>query len=74
MDIKIELGYDKTKPKSIEAYAQKLIGRSFRQVMEDDSNAIREDGTTYGKSDVAETKRNKGNVGQIIEECFFHYS
>ena len=74
MDIEIELGYDKTKPKSIEAYAQKLIGRSFRQVMEDDSNAIREDGTTYGKSDVAETKRNKGNVGQIIEECFFHYS
>lgn len=74
MDIEIELGYDKTKPKSIEAYAQKLIGRSFRQVMEDDSNAIREDGTTYGKSDVAEAKRNKGNVGQIIEECFFHYS
>ncbi len=74
MDIEIELGYDKTKPKSIEAYAQKLVGRSFRQVMEDDSNAIREDGTTYGKSDVAETKRNKGNVGQIIEECFFHYS
>ncbi|WP_034462095.1 Sau3AI family type II restriction endonuclease [Butyrivibrio sp. AE3003] len=74
MGIEIELGYDKTKPKSIEAYAQKLIGRSFRQVMEDDSNAIREDGTTYGKSDVAETKRNKGNVGQIIEECFFHYS
>lgn len=74
MDIEIELGYDKAKPKSIEAYAQKLIGRSFRQVMEDDSNAIREDGTTYGKSDVAETKRNKGNVGQIIEECFFHYS
>lgn len=74
MDIEIELGYDKANPKSIEAYAQKLIGRSFRQVMEDDSNAIREDGTTYGKSDVAETKRNKGNVGQIIEECFFHYS
>lgn len=74
MDVNIELGYDRTNPKSIEAYAQKLIGRSFRQVMEDDSNAIREDGTTYGKSDVAETKRNKGNVGQIIEECFFHYS
>jgi len=74
MDVNIELGYDRTNPKSIEAYAQKLIGRSFRQVMEDDSNAIREDEAAYGKSDVAETKRNKGNVGQIIEECFFHYS
>ena len=74
MDVNIELGYDRTNPKSIEAYAQKLIGRSFRQVMDDDSNALREYGTTYGKSDVAEVKRNKGNVGQIIEECFFHYS
>ncbi|WP_026667889.1 Sau3AI family type II restriction endonuclease [Butyrivibrio sp. AE2005] len=74
MDVNIELGYDRTNPKSIEAYAQKLIGSSFRQVMEDDSNAIREDEAAYGKSDVAETKRNKGNVGQIIEECFFHYS
>ena len=74
MDVNIELGYDRTNPKSIEAYAQKLIGRSFRQVMDDDSNALREDDTTYGKSDVAEVKRNKGNVGQIIEECFFHYS
>ena len=74
MDVNIELGYDRTNPKSIEAYAQKLIGRSFRQVMDDDSSALREDDTTYGKSDVAEVKRNKGNVGQIIEECFFHYS
>ena len=74
MDVNIELGYDRTNPKSIEAYAQKLIGKSFRQVMDDDSNSLREDGTTYGKSDVAEVKRNKGNVGQIIEECFFHYS
>ncbi len=70
----VELGYDRTNPKSIEAYAQRLIGKSFRQVMDDDSNAIREDGATYGKSEVTEVKRNKGNVGQIIEECFFHYS
>ena len=27
----------------------------------------------YGSSEVAETKRNKGNLGQIIEEKFFHY-
>lgn len=74
MDASIELHYDKSNPSSIEAYAQKLIGRSFREIMDEDAYAIREDGATYGESAVAEAKRNKGNVGQIIEECFFHYS
>ena len=32
---------------------------------------VREDGVTYGSSEVPETKRNKGNLGQIIEEKFF---
>lgn len=74
MDIQVEFGYDRSSPSSIETYAQKLIGKSFRQVMAEDENAIREEGSTYGKADVAEVKRNKGNLGQIIEECFFHYS
>ncbi|WP_029319278.1 Sau3AI family type II restriction endonuclease [Butyrivibrio sp. AE3004] len=74
MDIRIEFEYDRTNPKSIEAYAQKLIGKSFRQIMDDDKNVLREEGPTYGESDVTEVKRNKGNLGQIIEECFFHYS
>lgn len=74
MDFNIEYDYDRTNPKSIEAYAQKLIGKSFRQIMDDDENDLREDGTTYGEADVSEVKRNKGNLGQIIEECFFHYS
>lgn len=74
MDIQAEFGYDKSNPSSIEAYAQKLIGKSFRQVIEDDENVIREEGATYGEADVSEVKRNKGNLGQIIEECFFHYS
>lgn len=74
MDLRIEFEYDRSSPAAIEAYAQKLIGKSFRQVMEDDANALREDGATYGEADVAEVKRNKGNLGQIIEECFFHYS
>ncbi len=74
MDFSIEYDYDRANPKSIEAYAQKLIGKSFRQIMDDDENNLREEGATYGEADVAEVKRNKGNLGQIIEECFFHYS
>ncbi|WP_024865632.1 Sau3AI family type II restriction endonuclease [Butyrivibrio sp. FCS014] len=74
MDFSIEYDYDRANPKSIEAYAQKLIGKSFRQIMDDDENNLREEGATYGETDVAEAKRNKGNLGQIIEECFFHYS
>lgn len=74
MDLRVEFGYDRSDPSSIEAYAQRLIGKSFRQVMEDDYNSIREDASIYNGADVAEVKRNKGNLGQIIEECFFHYS
>ena len=70
--------YDKTDPLSIEAYAQKLIGKTFRQIMEEDEVnhplMVSEDEEQYGVSDVAESKRNKGNLGQIIEEKFFHYA
>lgn len=74
MDTQIIYEYDRKNPKAIETYAQLLIGKSFRQVMESDTKAIREDVTTYGVSEVDEEKRNKGNLGQIIEECFFHYA
>lgn len=68
--------YDKTDPISIEAYSQKLIGKSFREIWDEDDKKqplmVRETGH-YGSSDVNVTKRNKGNLGQIIEEKFFHY-
>jgi len=67
--------YDKSNPISIEEYAQNLIGKTFRKIIEDDTkkqNVLGED-TNYGKSAVKETKRNKGNLGQIVEERFFHY-
>lgn len=74
---KIEIFYDETDPSSIEEYSQKLIGKSFREVMEHDeevnTNVLRED-AGYGVSAIIETKRNKGNLGQIIEERFFHYT
>lgn len=68
--------YDKTDPISIEDYSQRLIGKSFREIWDEDDKKqplmVRETGH-YGSSDVNVTKRNKGNLGQIIEEKFFHY-
>ena len=67
--------YDKTDPLSIEEYAQRLIGKTFRQIVEEDEKEypqkLREE-SEYGVSTVSETKRNKGNLGQLIEERFFH--
>lgn len=69
-------GYDSSDPLSIEKYSQKLIGKSFREIWDEDDARqpmmVREE-TSYGVSDVTETKRSKGNLGQIIEEKFFHY-
>ena len=71
------IDYDRTDPISIEIYSQKLIGKTFRQIWEEDDARqpmmMREESSPYGTSDVSETKRNKGNLGQIIEEKFFHY-
>lgn len=68
--------YDRTDPISIEAYSQKMVGKTFREISEEDDARqmiLREGKSPYGTSDVTEAKRNKGNLGQIIEEKFFHY-
>ena len=69
------LDYDKTDPHSIEKYAQKLIGKTFAEVCKEDEQSrksiIKEDSATY-KAAVA-NKRQKGGLGKIIEERFFHY-
>lgn len=76
-NIEYVVEYDRSDPISIEIYSQKLIGKTFRQIWEEDdarqAMVAREDNDSYGTSDVSETKRNKGNLGQIIEEKFFHY-
>lgn len=70
----INLEYDKRSPKSIENYAKKLLGKSFREVIDNDNNGINDkNGEDYGASDVDEKKRNKGNLGELIEEKYFHY-
>ena len=70
--------YDNSDPLSIESFSQRLIGKSFREIIEDDEkkaiNILAESGMHYGTPDVSVTKRNKGNLGQIIEERFFHYA
>lgn len=68
--------YDRTDALSIEAYSQKLVGKTFRQIWDEDDEKkmiASEVKTAYGTSTVLEKKRNKGNLGQIIEEKFFHY-
>lgn len=74
MDYMIE--YDRRSASSIEAYSQRLVGKTFREIIEEDERKqtmLREEMSSYGDADVHETKRNKGNLGQIIEERFFHY-
>ncbi|WP_370751182.1 Sau3AI family type II restriction endonuclease [Eubacterium sp.] len=64
--------YDETNPKSIEDYSQKLIGLSFEDVIKMDTDSIiSEDLDTYAISH--EDKKRKGGLGELIEECFFHY-
>lgn len=68
--------YDKTNPLSIETYAQQLLGRTFQEVINEDEQKQRiffREASEYGVAEVSEVKRNKGNLGQIIEERFFHY-
>lgn len=69
--------YDRSDPKSIETYAQKMVGKTFREICEEDdvkqSMLLHENNIDYGSPDASEAKRNKGNLGQIIEEKFFHY-
>lgn len=77
-NIDYDIDYDKTDPQSIEQYSQKMIGKTFRQILEEDearqSSMLLKQTLNYGISEVAESKRNKGNLGQIIEERFFHYA
>lgn len=66
--------YDETDPSSIEAYARKLIGKTFADVCEQDditkAGVVRE---TINYEVKHENKKRKGGLGELIEERFFHY-
>lgn len=70
--------YDKANPLSIEKYAQRMIGKTFREIVEEDEQArqgyLAEERGQYVVSGGNVNKQNKGNLGQLIEERFFHYS
>jgi len=65
--------YDKTDPKSIEAYAKKLIGHTFLDVLrwsaqkDSDASSVHEEEFTYGN------KQRKGGLGNLLEEKYFEY-
>ena len=62
--------YDKTDSTSIENYTKQLIGKTFRDII--NAKSAREESEEYnylGKINV----KNKGNLGQIVEESFFGY-
>ena len=66
-DMGFLLGYDSTNPKSLEEYAQKLIGHTFNEVNEWNLVSYIKDVTRY------EEKARKGGLGNFIEECYFGY-
>lgn len=66
--------YDEKDPKSIENYAQKLINKTFEDVINiasQQSVTLLREKADYGTSH--ENTNRKGGLGEIIEECFFHY-
>lgn len=65
--------YDENDPLSIELYSKKLIGKTFQDVLDDKNNnqIIQEYSGDYGF--LHENKKRKGGLGELIEECFFHY-
>ncbi len=69
--------YDKTNPTSIERYAEKMIGKTFREIWEE--NEISSSGLLKEKTANEEylashaKKKYKGGMGNLVEECYFKY-
>lgn len=64
------LPYDKTKANAIEAYAKKLIGKSFQDIIHESEDwewAIKDSKINY------ENPNMKGNLGTLLEELYFGY-
>lgn len=68
------IAYDESNPISIEKYAQRLIGKTFADVCNQDDldkSIVVHKTSDYETSH--ENKKRKGGLGEIIEERFFHY-
>lgn len=64
--------YDKTDPSSIEAYAKRLIGHSFREILITDTTSSKENSSNVS-FEYYESKFSKGSLGHLLEEHYFHY-
>ena len=65
------LPYDRASKESIENYALKLKSKTFKDIIIADPNLNEEEKTTL--IDYFNNPRNKGNLGNLIEEHFFFY-
>ena len=70
--------YDEKNSKSIERYAQRLIGKSFQYILNLDNSLQNEEIhepslKSYLLIEEEERKYYKGKLGQLIEEKYFHY-
>lgn len=66
------IAYDESNPISIEKYAQRLIGKTFADVCNQDDldkSIVVHETSDYETSH--ENKKRKGGLGEIIEERFF---
>ena len=59
--------FDETDPKSIEAYAQKLIGRTFGSILAPPTEYLGIAEVSYGNAE------RKGGLGNLLEEKYFGY-
>lgn len=66
------LPYDNTNPNSILEYAQRLKGKTFWQVLEEDPNLSIEQKNEIRKN--FDIPKNKWRYGHFIEENFFYYN
>lgn len=66
-----ELPYDRTSKESIENYALKLKSKTFKDVIKADSNL--NEGQKSSLIKYFNNPRNKGNLGNLIEEHYFFY-
>lgn len=67
----IKKEYDESNPISIEQYAQKLIGKTFSNLIKEDTLRVSEEQSNYAADH--ENRKRKGGLGELVEERFFHY-
>lgn len=63
--------YDDTSPKGIEEYAKRLIGLTFREVV--DRSSDYETKLVENNVDKYENRNHKGGLGTLLEEVYFKY-